>query len=105
MKFFGIILFILISLITYNILKIFVLSNLKVNKWILLTLSILVVVASFFIKVPVFVMYMIQWLYFVLILWFVDVFVDEYRENKKNKNKKVIQNKPKPKPNRAKVNK
>ncbi len=105
MKFFGVILFILISLITYNLLKIFVLSNLKVNKWILLILSIVVVVASFFIKVPAFVMYMIQWLYFVLILWFVDVFVDEYRENKKNKNKKVIQNKPKPKPNRAKVNK
>lgn len=105
MKFFGVILFILISLITYNLLKIFVLSNLKVNKWILLILSIVVVVASFFVKVPVFVMYMIQWLYFILILWFVDVFVDEYRENKKNKNKKVIQNKPKPKPNRAKVNK
>ncbi len=105
MKFFGVILFILISLITYNLLKIFVLSNLKVNKWILLILSIVVVVVSFFIKVPAFVMYMIQWLYFVLILWFVDVFVDEYRENKKNNNKKVIQNKPKPKPNRAKVNK
>jgi len=47
-------------------------------------------------------MYIIQWLYFVLILWFVDLFVDNRRRRLMNKNNKVMQNKPKVKPNRIK---
>lgn len=104
-NFLSIILFVFISLISYNLLKIFVLSNIKVNKWIILILFLLVIGASFFVNLPLFVMYIIQWLYFILILWFIDIFMDECREKIKNKNKKVIQNRPKPKPNRAKMNK
>lgn len=104
-NFLGIILFVLISLISYNLLKIFVLSNIKVNKWIILILSLLIIGASFFVNLPMFVMYIIQWFYFILILWFIDIFMDERREKIKNKNKKVIRNRPKPKPNRSKMNK
>lgn len=96
------VLFVLVSLITYNLLKIFVLSNIKINKWIILSTGIIICIVSFFLKVPAFIMYLIQWVYFVLILWFVDIYVDDRREKIKNKNKKVITNKPKVKPNRIK---
>ena len=102
MNFLSIVLFILFSLITYNLLKIFVLSNIKVNAWLILSLGIILCVVSLFLKVPTFVMYIIQWLYFVLILWFVDLFVDNRRKRLRNKNNKVMQNKPKVKPNRIK---
>ncbi|WP_042294862.1 hypothetical protein [Candidatus Arthromitus sp. SFB-mouse-NL] len=102
MNFLSIVVFILFSLITYNLLKIFVLSNIKVNAWLILSLGISLCVVSLFLKVPTFVMYIIQWLYFVLILWFVDLFVDNRRKRLRNKNNKVMQNKPKVKPNRIK---
>lgn len=102
MNFLSIVVFILFSLITYNLLKIFVLSNIKVNAWLILSLGISLCVVSLFLKVPTFVMYIIQWLYFVLILWFVDLFVDNRRNRFRNKNNKVMQNKPKVKPNRIK---
>ena len=102
MNFLSIVVFILFSLITYNLLKIFVLSNIKVNAWLILSLGISLCVVSLFLKVPTFVMYIIQWLYFVLILWFVDLFVDNRRKRLRNKNYKVMQNKPKVKPNRIK---
>ncbi len=102
MNFLSIVVFILFSLITYNLLKIFVLSNIKVNAWLILSLGIILCVVSLFLKVPTFVMYIIQWLYFVLILWFVDLFVDNRRRRLRNKNNKVMQNKPKVKPNRIK---
>ncbi|BAK56968.1 hypothetical protein SFBM_1207 [Candidatus Arthromitus sp. SFB-mouse-Japan] len=102
MNFLSIVVFILFSLITYNLLKIFVLSNIKVNAWLILSLGIILCVVSLFLKVPTFVMYIIQWLYFVLILWFVDLFVDNRRKRLRNKNNKVMQNKPKVKPNRIK---
>ncbi|EIA30266.1 hypothetical protein SFB5_037G0, partial [Candidatus Arthromitus sp. SFB-5] len=93
MNFLSIVVFILFSLITYNLLKIFVLSNIKVNAWLILSLGIILCVVSLFLKVPTFVMYIIQWLYFVLILWFVDLFVDNRRKRLRNKNNKVMQNK------------
>lgn len=102
MNFFIVILFVLVSLISYNLLKIFVLSNFKINKWIVLGLFLIVVGLSFSITLPVFLTYIVQWLYFVLILWFVDIFVDDRREKIKNKNKKVIKNRPKPKKARMK---
>ena len=102
MNFLSIVVFILFSLITYNLLKIFVLTNIKVNAWLILSLGISLCVVSLFLKVPTFVMYIIQWLYFVLILWFVDLFVDNRRNRLRNKNNKVMQNKPKVKPNRIK---
>lgn len=102
MNFFIVILFVLVSLISYNLLKIFVLSNLKINKWVVLGLFLIVVGLSFSITLPVFLTYIVQWLYFILILWFVDIFVDDRREKIKNKNKKVIKNRPKPKKARMK---
>lgn len=98
------VLFVIVTLITYNLLKIFVLSNLKINKWIILTLGIVVCALTIFIKVPIFIMCLLQWVYFVLILWFVDICVQERRIKQKNKNKKVMVNKPKVKPNRIKNN-
>lgn len=100
----SIILFVLITLITYNLLKIFVLSNIKVNKWLVLSLGIIVLVTSFFVNLPTFIMYLVQWVYFVLILWFVDIYMQERRIKLKNKNKKVMVNKPKVKPSRIKNN-
>lgn len=105
MPFVSMILLIVISLISYNLLKIFVLSNIKINKWIPLIGFLVFSGSTLFIKFPMIVMYLVQWLYFILILWFVDIFVDERREKRKNKNKKVIENRPKPKPNRVKTNK
>ncbi len=101
----SMILLIVISLISFNLLKIFVFSNIKINKWILLIGFIILSSSTLFVKFPTIVMYLIQWLYFILILWFVDILVDERREKRKNKNKKVIENRPKPKPNRVKSNK
>lgn len=102
MNFFTVILFVLVSLISYNLLKIFILSNLKINKWVVLGLLLIVVGLSFSITLPVFLTYVVQWLYFILILWFIDIFIDDRREKIKNKNKKVIQNRPKPKKSRMK---
>lgn len=102
MNFFTLILFVLVSLISYNLLKIFVLSNFKVNKWVVLGLFLIVIGLSFSITLPVILIYIAQWLAFILILWFVDIFVDDRREKIKNKNKKVIQNRPKPKKSRIK---
>lgn len=102
MNFFTLILFVLVSLISYNLLKIFVLSNFKINKWVVLGLFLIVIGLSFSITLPVILIYIAQWLAFILILWFVDIFVDDRREKIKNKNKKVIQNRPKPKKSRMK---
>lgn len=105
MSFLNTILLVVISLFSFNLLKIFVFSNIKINKWIILIGFIVCSGISIVVKLPPLAMYFIQWLYFILILWFVDILVDERREKRKNKNKKVIQNRPKPKPNRAKSNK
>lgn len=105
MSFLNTILLVVISLFSFNLLKIFVFSNIKINKWIILIGFIVCSGISIVVKLSPLAMYFIQWLYFILILWFVDILVDERREKHKNKNKKVIQNRPKPKPNRAKSNK
>lgn len=104
MSILSIILFVLTTLITYNLLKIFLLSNVKANKWLVLSIGIVVLVGSFFVSLPTFIMYLIQWVYFVLILWFVDIYMQERKIKLKNKNKKVMVNKPKVKPNRIKNN-
>lgn len=102
MKIFTLVLFILVSIITYNLLKIFVLSNFKINKWVVLGLFLVVFGLSFSIRIPIFLMYIVQWLYFILILWFLDIYLDDRREKLKIKNKKVIKNRPKPKKSRMK---
>ncbi|WP_055667447.1 hypothetical protein [Desnuesiella massiliensis] len=94
--------FALIAMMVYNLLKIFVLPKIKINKWIVLTIAVLV----FFVPaLPIFnfnptIMIPIQSLIFVILfLWFFDMFT----EDRKNKTKK-IKIKPKAKPNRAKSN-
>lgn len=103
MKFLGIISFIVISFVSYNLLKIFVFSNLKINKWIVMMLFLLSFAGSLFVNLPSYVMYIIQWVYIVLLLWFIDLYMDDRREKKiKNRNKRVIKHRPKPNPNRVK---
>lgn len=102
MKFLGIISFIVLSFVSYNLLKIFVLSNLKINKWIVMVLFLISFGGSLFVNLPSYVMYIIQWVYIVLLLWFIDLYMDDRREKIKNKNKRVIKHRPKPNPNRVK---
>lgn len=100
MEILGVILLGLFAFITYNLLKIFVISNFKINKWIILGVLVLLSLSIFFIPQTSFIIYIVQYLYFILTIWFIDVFMDERAEKRKNKNQKVIHNKPKVKPNR-----
>lgn len=102
MNLITVVLLILVSIVSYNLLKIFVFSNFKINKWVVFGIFLIILGLSFSITLPKILMYIIQWLYFVCLLWFVDIFVDDRREKLKNKNKKVIQNRPKPKKSRMK---
>ena len=96
------VLFILITLLSFNLLKIFVFSQIKINKWLVFSGILILVGLSLYLKLPIFVLYIVQLVYVILILWFMELFIEERREKRKNKNKKVIQNRPKPKENRMK---
>lgn len=102
MNFITVILLILVSIVSYNLLKIFIFSSFRINKWVVFGIFLIILGLSFYITLPKILIYIVQWLYFVFLLWFVDLFVDDRREKLKNKNKKVIRNKPKPKKSRMK---
>ncbi len=102
MKILSIVLFIIIAFFSYNLLKIFILSNLKINKWIVFSLFLISFAGSVFVNLPNYIIYIVQWVYVILLLWFIDLYMDDRREKIKNKNRKVIKHRPKPKSNRAK---
>lgn len=96
------VLFILITLLSFNLLKIFVLSQIKINKWFILPIILIIIGVTLFVKMPMLVLYLLQLVYVILILWFIELYIEDRREKIKNKNKKVIHNRPKPKTNRIK---
>jgi Ca2+/Na+ antiporter len=92
----------IVTLIVYNLLKIFVLDKININKWLVFALGVLLVMVSSYFMGKVH-----QILSFVLIsisvmpfLWFFNI-----NNTKKIEKKKNIIIKPKAKPNRVKNNK
>ncbi|QAA33855.1 hypothetical protein [Clostridium manihotivorum] len=93
------ILFAIIVLAVFNLLKIFVLSKLKVNKWIVLALAIIAFVLPIVLRIqgnivtPVF-----SGIFVILLLWFIDL----QQGRIKKKDEKKVNIRPKAKPNRVK---
>lgn len=99
MRVLFLILFAIIVLAVFNLLKIFVLSKLKVNKWIVLALAIIAFVLPIVLRIqgniatPVF-----SGLFVILLLWFIDL----QQGRMKKKDEKKVNIRPKAKPNRVK---
>ncbi|WP_160677927.1 hypothetical protein [Clostridium sp. C8-1-8] len=99
MRVLFLILFAIIVLAVFNLLKIFVLSKLKVNKWIVLALAIIAFVLPIVLRIqgniatPVF-----SGLFVILLLWFIDL----QQGRIKKKDEKKVNIRPKAKPNRVK---
>ncbi|WP_034868583.1 hypothetical protein [Clostridium lundense] len=95
-----------VVIIAYNLLKVFVLSKYKPNKWIIFAIAIAILTTPTMIK-PGFNTtiggMVVSGVFVVLILWFMDLFNDDRLTTKNKKNDVKI--KPKAKPNRAKNNK
>lgn len=111
-----IIIFTVAIFVGYNLIKKFLLTKVKVNKWIVLSISILLwaippIIKFSFTKVSVaYWPYIFYTLSIILFLWFIDL--TTIKKNKeantvtyrKPEKKKEMINKPKAKPNRAKKN-
>lgn len=105
--------FTVIFIVVYNLLKVYVLSKLHPNKWLILLLSI----AAFFIPTMISAyfnynlngtvwQYLQSAVFIVLFLWFVDLQSGAiYKVGNRRDTKKDITIKPKAKPNRVKNNK
>lgn len=110
-----ILLFTIIIIVAFNVLNKYVLSKIKINKWIVLSLTIVMFFAPYvltmYIKSSVLVLFL-QGFFVIFLLWFMDLsgFMKKrqntkavraaYSKKKKNDRNDVI--KPKAKPNRAK---
>lgn len=98
--------FAIVILVIYNLLKIYVFSKIKVNKWIVLTSAVIIFM------VPIILPLNLPWnlwtyipsgIFVILLLWFMDLSGFSGRSRYENKNKKnEIVMKPKAKPNRIK---
>lgn len=104
----------IIMLVVYNLLKTYVLSKIKVNKWIVLAAAIVLFIAPVLIwrDMPGYVRnYVLPGIFVVLFLWFMDLsgFIKKRNVSKTNyttasskkDNKKDIVIRPKAKPNRV----
>lgn len=104
-----IIAFAIIILFVYNLLKIYVLSKININKWIVLACAIATLLISPVLEVNgikitgTFWQYIPTAIFAIFFLWFMDIVNNRRYEAKDKKNKVVI--KPKAKPNRVKNNK
>lgn len=107
--------FAIVVLIIYNVLKIYVLKNIKINKWLVLGIALVCFVIPMFVwpTMPIFVSrYVVPGIFVILFLWFMDLsgFMKKRNVSKTNttsniskkdkKNDIVIR--PKAKPNRVK---
>jgi hypothetical protein len=113
-----ILLFTIIIIAVFNVLNKYVLKKIKINKWIVLSLAIVMFLAPYFftryIKSSI-IMLFLQGIFVIFLLWFMDlsgfmkkqqktnISGSSYGKKKKNDRNDVI--KPKAKPNRAKSNK
>lgn len=111
----GILLFSIIALIVYGVLRTYVLDKIKVNKWIILVIALAVFIAPTLLwpTMPNYVArYIIPGIFVILFLWFMDLsgFLKHYdmpqnkSHNQYNKSNNTVI-KPKAKPNRVKKNK
>jgi|SRR3712207_3482396 len=103
LKLFG---FAIVIIVLYNILKIYVLSKYKPNKWIIFALAFAILTFPSVIK-PGFnstpAGMVVSGVFVILFLWFFDLFNADKVEMKKNG--KDVKIRPKAKPNRVKKNK
>lgn len=102
--------FAIVVIVLYNLARKYVLSKIKVNKWVVLSIAVLVFLSPILLSgvipntgiwtfVP-------SGIFVILLLWFMDLSgwgAAKYRKNLEKKNDVVI--KPKAKPNRVKNNK
>ncbi|MEW9096928.1 MAG: hypothetical protein AB2417_17770 [Clostridiaceae bacterium] len=97
---------VLVVIISYNLLKIFVLSKYKLNKWIVFAVALAVLTTTNMAKIDYTTIpgMASSAIFAIILLWFVDLFNDDRLEMKKEK-KKDVKIKPKAKPNRVKNNK
>lgn len=96
----SVFLFSVIALIIYNVLKIYVLSKVKVNKWIILVAALVVFFVPAFFPLninPYVLMFTQSTIFVILFLWFIDLLTLS-KKQKQNK----INIRPKAKPNRVK---
>ncbi|PRR78358.1 hypothetical protein CLLI_17850 [Clostridium liquoris] len=104
--FVKLLIFSFIVIIIYNLLKVFVLSKYKPNKWVIFAIAIAILTTPTMVK-PGFNTtaggMVVSGIFVVLILWFIDLFNDDRLAMKNKKNDVKI--KPKAKPNRVKNNK
>jgi hypothetical protein len=97
--------FAILMLLIYNLLNVFVLSKLKINKWVVLGAAVLVFFLPVFLGVNLqgrFIVPVQSGIFVILFLWFMDL--SGFNRNKSNKADKLII-KPKAKPNRVKKGK
>lgn len=106
--------FAIVILLAYNALKHYVLDKLKVNKWIILTIALIVLLVPNFLGVDqknVFWLYGPSGIFIILFLWFIDLSGWNKRKTSNNistssyykkSNKKDVKIRPKAKPNRVK---
>ena len=92
-----------VILIVYNVLKIYVLSKFRPNKWIVFAIAVAILTTPSAIKpginnTPL--GYGVSGVFLVLFLWFMDMFKEDNEKIKNSKNN--IHIKPKAKPNRVK---
>jgi len=113
----SIVAFSIVVLVVYNVLKIYVLHKIKVNKWVILGIAMVIFVVPMIIwpDMPKYVAnYIIPGIFVFLFLWFMDlsgfikkknVSTTNYTSTKSKKDKKDdIVMRPKAKPNRVKNN-
>ncbi|MBX4264002.1 hypothetical protein [Clostridium estertheticum] len=118
MQILGMIAFTIVVFIIYYVLKTFLLSKIKINKWAVLAVAIVFFIAPLFLwpTMPIFVSrYVIPGVFVIFALWFMDLSGFMKRRNisrskynntgyKKDKKNDIVM-RPKAKPNRVKNNK
>lgn len=95
--------FSIIVIVGYTALRMFVLDKIKINKWIVLAMSMLVLLFPVLIKVNIngtIWQYVQSSIVIILTLWFIDLMGFNAAKPRSSKNDVVIR--PKPKPNRVK---
>lgn len=101
--------FSVVILVVFNLLKIYVLSKIKVNKWIILIAGVIVFILPIFVTAvmgiklsPIILNYIQMPLFVILFLWYMDVIGIGTTRNINRNRKDDIKIKPKAKPNRVK---
>ncbi len=106
---------VIVVVVVYNILKVYVLDKIKINKWVVFALAVLFfILPGFFVSnnevLGTWVQYVFSVIFVILFMWFLDLagWTSKSRggnttskKNTKNTTNKYVQNKPKAKPSRV----